>query len=87
VKVAVVEALLCIGEPLSVAQFAKIFRGQGEEFREANVRYHVRHLVKVGVLEIVFPESSSSGSGKEKFVYFVSLSAQKSEVAPTELGG
>jgi hypothetical protein len=37
-KVAIVEALLCIGEPLSAVQFGKAFRGAGEGFREGNVR-------------------------------------------------
>lgn len=70
VKVAAVEALLWIGEPLSATQFAKLFSGKGERFREPNVRYHVRSLVKVGVLEVVPPDPFGDGGRKEKLVYF-----------------
>jgi hypothetical protein len=70
VKVAVVEALLWIGEPLSATQLANLFSGKGEGFREPNVRYHVRHLVTVGVLEVLPPDPFSEEDSKEKFVYF-----------------
>lgn len=70
VKVAVVEALLWIGEPLSATQLAKLFSWKGERFPEPNVRYHVRHLVTVGILEVLPPDPFSDGGSKEKFVYF-----------------
>jgi hypothetical protein len=70
VKVAVVEALLCIGAPLSVAQLTKLFSGEGEGFRESNIRYHLRHLVKVGLLEVVPSDPLSDGNPVEKFFYF-----------------
>jgi len=70
VKVAVVEALLWIEEPLSATQLAKLFSGKGERFPEPNVRYHVRHLVTVGVLEVLPLHPFSDGGSKEKFVYF-----------------
>jgi len=76
VKVAIVEALLCIGQPLSVVQLTKLFSGQGEGFRESNIRYHLRHLVKVGLLEVVPTGSSSDGSGMEKFFYFTGRGAR-----------
>jgi hypothetical protein len=76
VKVAMVEALLFIGEPLSAAQFAKLFSGTEKGFREPNIRYHLHHLVKLGVLEIVPPGPFSEGSGMERFVYFSSVAFQ-----------
>jgi hypothetical protein len=74
VKVAVVETLLHIGEPLSTTQFTKLFSGEGEGFRESNIRYHLRHLVKVGVLEVVTSGPSSDLSPAEKFFTLVTLS-------------
>jgi hypothetical protein len=70
VKVAVVEALLSIGEPLSAAQLAELFRGEGEGFGETNVRYHSRHLVEVGILEIVPSDPDGEESPKGKLFYF-----------------
>jgi hypothetical protein len=71
-KVAIVEALLWIGEPLSAVQFGRVFRGVGDGFRESNVRYHVRHLVEVGVLEAIpIDISCGGGTSREKFFYFV----------------
>lgn len=79
VKVAVVEALLWFGEPLSASQLALCFISEGEGFRESNVRYHVSHLVTVGVLEFVPPASLSEGSGKRKFVYFAGCAPHGSD--------
>ena len=81
-KVAMVEALLYIGEPLSATQFARLFRGAGEGFREPNVRYHLRYLVEAGVLETVPPGPFGDPSGKEKFVYFASRVACRSDSEP-----
>jgi hypothetical protein len=74
VKVAVVEALLWIGQPVSAAQFTKLFGGAGAGFREPNVRYHVRHLVTLGVLEAIPPGSFGEGNRTEQFVYFAGQS-------------
>jgi hypothetical protein len=67
-KVAIVEALLRIGEPLSAVQFGKVFRGAGEGFREGNVRYHLKRLAEVGVLEPV--SAGPGGDPRERFFYF-----------------
>jgi len=72
VKVAVVEALLYIGEPLSATRLAKLFSAEGKGFRESDVRYHVRQLVRIGVLEVVPPDPLSEKGREEKLVYFTS---------------
>lgn len=69
-KVAIVEALLYIGEPLSVRQFRKVFGGAGTEFCESNVRYHLKHLAEIGVLEVVPARHSSGGGQRQRFFYF-----------------
>lgn len=74
VKVAVVEALLYIGEPLSSAQLTKFFSEEGGLFGESNVRYHLRALATVGVLEVVPPGALSDGSHRAKFFYFPAMS-------------
>jgi hypothetical protein len=65
-KVAIVEALLYIGEPLSAVQFRKVFAGAGE----SNVRYHLNHLTDVGVLEVVPVGYRSGGGPRERYFYF-----------------
>jgi hypothetical protein len=82
VKVAAVEALLCIGEPLSVAQLTKLFSGEGEGFRESNIRYHLRHLVKVGLLEVVPSGQSNDGNRMERFFYFPGHGASIGTLSP-----
>lgn len=69
-KVAAVEALLWIREPLSATQLAKLLSGKGERFPEPTVRYHVRRLVKLGVLEVAQPDAFGDGGREEKLVYF-----------------
>jgi len=77
-KVAIVEALLWIGEPLSAVQLGKVFRGVGDGFRESNVRYHVRHLAEVGVLEATATRASNEGrTSREKFFFFVDRSGSQ----------
>jgi hypothetical protein len=70
VKVAVVEALLHLGEPLSAPQFAKLFIGEGDSFRESNVRYHLSHLVKAGVLTVVPSDPFTDEGRPERRFYF-----------------
>jgi hypothetical protein len=73
-KVAIVEALLFIGEPLSAVQLGKVFRGAGDGFRESNVRYHLNHLAEVGVLG---PTADGPGGGpREKFFDFANGQAE-----------
>jgi hypothetical protein len=69
-KVAIVEALLYIGEPLSAVQFRKVFGSAGSDFCDSNVRYHLNHLAEVGVLEVVPVQYRSGGGQKQKFFYF-----------------
>lgn len=69
-KVAAVEALHWIDQPLSAALVAKLFSGGGDGFGESNVRYHLNHLVQVGLLEVVPSIPASSGGPKEKFFFF-----------------
>ena len=70
-KVAIVEALLWIGEPLSAVQLGKVVRGVGEALRESTVRYHVGHLAEVGVLEVIPYPNYEGKRSREKFFYFV----------------
>jgi hypothetical protein len=70
VKVAVVEALLYLGEPLSAPQLTKLFSGADESFRESNVRYHLGHLVKARVLEVVPSDPFTDEGRLERRFYF-----------------
>jgi hypothetical protein len=70
VKVAVVEALVYICKPLSAAEFSRLLSGGGKSFGESNVRYHLHHLVKIGVLEVVPSACSGEGSRAEKYFHF-----------------
>ena len=76
-KVAIVEALLWIEEPLSAVQFGKLFRSAGQGFRESNVRYHLNHLAKAGVLEVISAAPSPGGGPWEKFFYFASYRTER----------
>jgi hypothetical protein len=69
-KVAIVEALLCIGEPLSAVLLGKVLSSVGDGFREPNVRYHLNHLAEVGLLEMTNAIPSHGGATREKFFYF-----------------
>jgi len=82
-KVAIVEALLWIGEPLSAVQFGKVFRGAGEGFRESNVRYHLSHLAEIGILERVPADSCPQArSSRERFFYFAGSRTTKRVFKP-----
>lgn len=49
-KVVIVEALLCIDQPLSAAQLSRIL---DEEFHLSQISHHVRSLAELGALEKV----------------------------------
>lgn len=75
-KVAIVEALLYMEQPLSPSQLAKLFDGT-EEGYVSRASYHVGELAKSGAIEQVgtrqvrgatqrfydFPSSASNGNG------------------------
>ncbi len=58
-QVAIVEALLWIGKPLSAKDFSQLFAGQiaHASAKTSYMSYHVRELAKVGVLERTGTES------------------------------
>jgi hypothetical protein len=53
IKVAVVEALLSVGKPLSAVQLVTDIRCAGMRVSESNLRYHLNHLVEIGLLKVV----------------------------------
>ncbi len=75
-KVAVVEALLHIGEPLSVPQLTRLLRGPGTTFSESTIRFHLNSLVKVGMLEIAWSIPVEGKNVREHFYYFASRGPQ-----------
>jgi hypothetical protein len=81
-KVALVEILLWIGEPLSAPQLGKVTRGAGKGFNEVNIRYHVKELVKVGVLEAVPGFRDPAGGPTEKYFFFAGEWCRRQEVDP-----
>lgn len=57
-QVAVVEAVLWIGQPLSAKDFSQMFADEiGRANATSYMSYHVRELAKVGVLEQTGTES------------------------------
>jgi DNA-binding transcriptional ArsR family regulator len=50
-KVAIIEAIRSIGQPLSASELTKVI--DIEEFPLSNVSYHVRRLAEVGVVKAV----------------------------------
>lgn len=50
-KVAIIEALLWVREPLSPSDLVKLF-DDGKDYYLSIVAYHVRGLVKAGALEV-----------------------------------
>lgn len=69
-KVAIVEALTYIGEPLSAVQLGKVLGDVGGGFRESNVRYHLNHLAEIGALEVDPQNAQRTADSKQKFFYF-----------------
>lgn len=51
-KVAIVEALLYMRQPLSPSEFAKLFAGS-EEGYTSMATYHARELARAGAIEVV----------------------------------
>lgn len=66
-KVAIVEALEWMEQPLSPTEMVILF-DDDRDFYLSLVAYHVRGLVKVGVLEVV--ESRKVRGATEKFYFF-----------------
>jgi hypothetical protein len=66
-KVAVIEALLWIDQPLSGPDFRKMFN---ERFTSACIAYHLDHLVTCDVLEVA--AGRQQGRRMSKKLYFVS---------------
>ncbi|MFL5898000.1 MAG: hypothetical protein ACJ76D_06000 [Solirubrobacterales bacterium] len=69
VKVAIIEALLWIEEPLSAVQIVRLFRGAGREFYDSNIRFHLRALVEIELLEPVNPQDSASTLKGKRFYF------------------
>lgn len=69
-QVAIVEALLWIGQPLSAKDFSLLFEGQIEHAaaKTSFMSYHVRALAKVGLLELHGTESVRGAVRKSYFV-------------------
>lgn len=69
-QVAIVEALLWIGQPLSAKDFSLLFAGQIEHAvaKTSFMSYHVRALAKAGLLELYGTESVR---GAVRRLYFV----------------
>jgi repressor of nif and glnA expression len=69
VKVAIIEALLWIEEPLSAAQIVRLFRGAGREFYDSNIRFHLSALVEMGLLEAACLQEAASSSKGKRFYF------------------
>jgi Sigma-70, region 4/Helix-turn-helix domain len=79
-KVAIVEALCWMGDPLSVVQLTKLC--SGESFREPNVRYHLHKLVEAGVLEIVSTNPFDKEGDVDMSFYFPTEADQVTQGCP-----
>lgn len=64
-KVAIIEATLWIGEPLSASQLARVFL---DEFDLSLVSYHLNRLAKAEVVELVRQEQVRGAI--QSFFYF-----------------
>lgn len=64
-KVAIIEALLWVDQPLSASDLAKVF---DREFSLGLVSYHLKELEKVEVAEVV--RHRHVRGAKEKFYFF-----------------
>lgn len=68
-KVAIVEALAWIGQPLSPTEMANLF-SDNRDFYLSLISHHVRELAKVGALEMV--KTRPVRGATEKFYFFPS---------------
>ena len=70
-KVIVLEAFLRIGLPLSATQLERVSGGKHDV---GSFSHHLKHLAKLGVLEVVGKRKTrkSRSSNKETFFYFAS---------------
>ena len=68
-KVIAIEAMLWIDRPLSASELEKI---AGGEPLLASFSYHLKHLAKLGILEVVAKckVRESQGANKEAFFFF-----------------
>jgi hypothetical protein len=66
-KVAIIEALLWVGEPLSPSDLVRAFASQ-REYYLAIVAYHVRELAELGAIEVV--RTRQKRGAQEKFYFF-----------------
>jgi len=66
VKVAVIEAMLWIGRPLSSAELSTILAGRSHSL--GVVAYHVGRLAKLGVIEVTHERQTRGG--RETFYFF-----------------
>lgn len=66
-KVAIVEALRWIGEPLSASDLTKVI--EDERYGLSHVSYHLLKLTRTGALEVV--RSCPVRGSLEKFYFFV----------------
>lgn len=74
-QVAIVEAFLWIGEPLSAKDFSQMFAGQIDRSATGTsyMSYHVRQLAKVGVLE---PDGTETVRGAVRRFYRLATEEQ-----------
>lgn len=69
-QVAIVEALLWIGQPLSAKDFSLLFEGEIQQaaVKTSFMSYHVRALARAGLLELLGTESVRGAVRKFYFV-------------------
>jgi hypothetical protein len=66
-KVAIIESLLRLGDPLTPALIRELFP---EAPKLPLVRYHALYLLKGGVLEVLGWEARPDGEGQEPIYFF-----------------
>lgn len=80
-KVAIIENLLRLGDPLTPALIRESFPA---DTKLALVRYHALYLLKEGVLEILGWETRPEGEGQEP-IYFFAQSARAVDPSHSEM--
>jgi Helix-turn-helix domain len=76
IKIAVVEVLLSVGKPLSAAQIAQRLRQAGLRVGDSNLRYHLNHLVEIGLLKLVSAPPDADEHAKANFYDFTGPGAR-----------